>query len=96
MIPERTADTMSLAIEMTSPSGSTSKRALKAAQERLRIELFGVEGLPTPTVKQPTEYESLMRQAAYLRDYASKGLHPRAYKKQAEQLEARAALLKST
>ena len=95
MRPERTPDTMSMAIEMTSPSGSISKRALKAAQKRLSLALWGEEGLQAPTCPQPTEYERLMREATNLRDLASRGMHPRSFVKQANELEARALKTKS-
>ena len=95
MRPERTPDTMSMAIEMTSPSGSISKRALKAAQKRLSLALWGEEGLQAPTCPQPTEYERLMREAANLRDLASRGMHPRSFVKQAEKLESQASEIKT-
>ena len=86
----RTLDIMSLAIELSSPSGRVSKRALKATQERLRLELFGKAGLPAPTCKQPSEYKNLMRQAQNLRELASRGMKPRAYIKEAKRLELKA------
>ncbi len=81
---ERDADTMSMAIEMSSPSGQMSKRAHKAATKRLAFALWGVEGMPKPTCKQPTKYEVLMRQAKEFRELASHGMHPKLYIKQAE------------
>ncbi len=73
-----------------SPSGRVSKRARKAAQEQTRRELFG-DGLPYPTCKQPTERERLLRHAARLRDLAERGMSPRAFIKDAEMLEKKAA-----
>ena len=67
-IPQRTADTMSEAISMSSPSGHTSKRAQEAAAARLSEALFGPGGLQRPTCPQPTERERLLRQAEELRD----------------------------
>src|SRR4030065_23491 len=68
------ADTMSMAIEMSSPSGRVSKRASKAASKRLAFAMWGAEGLPKPTTKQPTKYETLMRQAREFRELASRGM----------------------
>ena len=66
-MPSRTADTMSDAIALSSPSGRMSNRARKAAHERLRLALFGPDGLQSPTVVQPDERTVLLRQAAELR-----------------------------
>lgn len=87
--------TMGEAIAISSPSGRVSKRARKAAIERLRVSLFG-DGLthappPTPTIEQ--ERARLMVQAKQLRDLAARGMKPRAYIKQAAALEARAVAL---
>ena len=77
-----------------SPSGRVSGRARKAAMQRERVrlgwdQLFAdlVPGLPA----QPSERESLLRQAAELRELAKRGMKPRAYLKAAIALEARAA-----
>ncbi len=70
-----------------SPSGHVSKRSREAALERVRRELFG-DGLAYPTAPQPTEAESLRRQAAELRELADRGMRPRAYRKKAGELEA--------
>lgn len=78
---------MSMTIEMTSPSGRMSKRTHKATTERLAFAMWGAEGMPKPTCKQPTEYETLMRQAKEFRELASRGMHPRSYIKQAEMHE---------
>ena len=90
---ERTADTMSEAIALSSPNGSMSKRAREAAQERLRVALFGPEGLKAPQAIQETEKARLMRQAANLRELAARGMSPRKFTKEAEALEAKAAEL---
>lgn len=84
---------MSEAIALSSPSGRMSKRSRKLAEDRLRESLFGPNGLPEPFVPQPSERERLLRQAAQLRDLASRGMKPRAYLKKAQELEAKAALL---
>src|SRR5258707_2674420 len=64
-----------------------SKRARKAAQKRLHDALFP-DGLPRPTCPQPSEKENLWRRAAELRALAARGMKPRAYKREAERLEA--------
>ncbi len=92
-LPERTLDTMSEAIALSSPSGRMSKVAKKRAQKRLSTALFGEGGLAGPTVKQPTEKEHLLRKATELRDLASRGMRPRAFVKEAARLEALAAQL---
>lgn len=89
-LPPRDLSTMTEAIALTSPSGRMSKRARKAAEERIRRELFG-DGLPHPQVKQPSKKESLLHQAKVLREFAA--LHPRKYIKEAERLEALAATM---
>lgn len=76
--------------DLTSPSGKMSKRARKAAQERNRVILFGPNGLSKPKCPQPTEKETLLRRAAELRELANRGMKPRAYKKEADRLEAMA------
>ena len=75
-----------------SPSGHESKRSRKVALERFRRELFG-DGLPMPTVPQPSERERLLAQAEQLRDLAARGMKPRTYNKQAQLLEMKAASL---
>ncbi len=69
-----------------SPSGTVSKRARKAAQERARRELFG-DGLDRPRASQPTEVERMLHAAAELRELAARGLHPRKFIREAERLE---------
>ena len=87
---ERSLNTMSEAIALSSPSGRMSKRSLKAAQERIREELFGKEGLKQVFPLQSTEVESLLRQARELRELAARGMKPRAYIRKAEELESKA------
>lgn len=91
--PKRTADTMSEAIALSSPSGRMSKRARAAAQKRLGEALFGPGGLQRPVVPQPSKKESLLRQAKNLRDLAARGMSIRRFTKTAELLEAEAAAL---
>jgi len=82
-------DTMVEAIALSSPSGRMSKRARKAAQERLRIALFGPNGLQRIAI-QPSKAESLRRRAQSLRELADRGMCPRSYQKQAALLEQEA------
>lgn len=89
--PPVPADTMVDAIAMTSPSGRMSGRARRAAQERLRVSLFGPEGLAAPGLPpQPSKRERLLQQAARLRDLAARGMRPRANLRDAEALEKEA------
>lgn len=93
-LPARTADTMSQAIAMSSPSGRMSNRAKGKAQETLRVALFGQDGIPMSRLPpQPTKQESLRRQAAYLRGLAERGMRPRAFVRDAAALEAQADAL---
>ena len=89
-LPPRTADTMSEAIALSSPSGRMSNRARAATQKRLALALFGPGELPRAKCPQPTERERLLQQAAQLRDLASRGMRPRALTKEADALERRA------
>ena len=70
-----------------SPNGRISDRARKEYMKRFTKELFGEEGMPAPTCRQPSKKESYLRQARELRDLAARGMKPRAYIKQAEMLE---------
>ena len=88
-------DSMVEAISQSSPSGRMSKRARKAAQERLRRELFG-DGLPYPKAPEPTieqRRELLLQRAAFLRHLADGGMRPRVHRREAAALEAEAAEL---
>ena len=85
------SDTLVDIIALTSPSGRMSKRGIKAAQERIRRELFP-DGLAPPSCPQPTKAESLLHQAAELRSLAARGMKPRAYLRRAEALEREAKL----
>lgn len=78
-----------------SPSGRVSKRQEKTAKERVRLELFGPNGLQRDKPIQPSEAEALLRQAAELRQLASGGMKPRAYVKKAIELETKARFLKA-
>jgi hypothetical protein len=85
-------NTMGEAIALSSPSGRMSKRARKAANERLRKALFG-DGLARPTAPQPTEKERKLRQARELRELANRGMAPRKHRKLATKLEQEALVL---
>lgn len=89
-LPDRSADTMSDAISISSPSGRVSKRAKAKAAEKLSTALFGKGGLKRPTAIQPSEKSRLLQQAKELRDLAARGMSPRKYTKKAAELEARA------
>jgi len=95
-LPPASADSMLEAISLTSPSGTMSKRARKAANERLRIALFGKEGLVGPqSPEQPSSREYLLRRAAELRGLAERGMHPRKYRKEADRLETLAGVVQN-
>jgi hypothetical protein len=94
-LPPRTADTMSDAIALSSPSGKMSKRAREAANKRLNEKLFGPQGLPAPSARQPSEVQSLRQKAAELKGLADRGMKPRAYAKEAAKLNAKADALEN-
>lgn len=91
-LPPRSLDTMSDAIAVDSPSGHTSKRAIKAARERLAADLFG-DWQPDRDGIQVSERARLLQQAQELRALAERGMKPRAYRREAERLEALAATM---
>ncbi len=93
-LPPRTADTMSDAIALSSPSGRMSKRARAAAEKRLAKALFGDESLKGEDVPTPKSV-ILRRTAANLRGLAERGMKPRAYKKKVEELEREATKLEA-
>jgi len=90
-LPDRTADTMSDAIALSSPSGRMSKRQRRIAQERLSKALFGETGLARPRGRSVSEREQKLRQAQTLRELADRGMCVRKYRKEAARLEAEAA-----
>lgn len=99
MTPERTPDTMSMAIAMSSPSGRMSKRFNKACTAKLGAALFGTpeeqqaaRNAYKPSTKQ--QIQSLTLQAERMRDYAKRGMKPRKAIKEAKRLEARIRELK--
>jgi hypothetical protein len=87
-LPPRTADTMSEAIALSSPNGRMSDRAKRAAQERLRVALFGPQGLQRGQCPQPTKAERLEGRIRTLRDLAARGMSKRAFTKEADALQA--------
>lgn len=92
MTPKRTADTMSDAIALSSPSGRMSKRARKQATERLSKALFGEHCTRddiTGTAATDRR-EQLLRSAQNLRDLAARGMSPRKFINAAEKLEEEA------
>jgi hypothetical protein len=94
--PHRTADTMSEAIALSSPSGRMSGRARRAAQKRLSVALFGPTGLTREQltgVQPPTNAQQATRKreyAQFLRGLAAGGMKPRAHIREAMKLEAEA------
>lgn len=92
-LPARTADTMSDAIALGSPSGRMSKRAKAAAQKRLGDALFGNYDPTKRAPETPAEKkERLINYAKFLRGLAAGGMKPRAYIREAKRLEAEAAV----
>ena len=92
--PMRSADSMSEAIAMSSPSGKMSK----AAKERARKRWLEKYGTRPAELKPPTNDEiaaGKRRNAQMLLDLAARGMKPRAYKRQAEKLLAEAAELEA-
>ena len=84
-------DCMSEAIALSSPSGRMSKRARRAAEERLGKMIFGeTGGIPKLFPKQPTKAEACRNWAKELRLLAARGMKPRAYIREAERLEKEA------
>lgn len=98
MLPARTADTMSDAIALSSPNGRMSKRARKAAEQRLATALFGDGSCfrapePTEAEKIERKAQQLLQHAKRLRDLANRGMSVRKFTKEAERAEAEAAAL---
>jgi hypothetical protein len=87
--PKRSADTMSEAIALSSPSGRMSKRARDAANKRLSLALFGPGGLQRPAVPQPSEQERDLARATMLRDLANRGMSRGRFHREADKLEAK-------
>jgi hypothetical protein len=73
-----------------SPSGHVSRRSERLAKAEARRVLFP-DGFPEPIRPMVSERESLLRNAAQLRELAARGMKPRAFIRQAEMLEARAS-----
>lgn len=90
-----TGDWPSIDHSFLSPSGHMSKRSREAYLKRLSAELFTPEirAFMKERCPQPTEKESLLNQAKRLRDLANSGMNTRKYNREADKLEAQAALL---
>ena len=86
-LPERTLDTMSMAIEMSSPSGKMSKRAKLAADKKLKRALFGESGLIPIMLPQESKQKRNRRQAKELRELFDRGMRAKKYLKEADRLE---------
>lgn len=94
-LPKRTADTMSDAIALSSPSGRMSKRARQAAESRLHLALFGPAGLQRDPPEPQRTPASLRSYAATLRDLADRGMRPRVHRKLAAEIDAQAAAMEA-
>ena len=82
-------NTKQASVDLSSPSGKMSKRARQAAERRLFTELFGdCECLKPKGPKQPTEVERLRSHATQLLELAERGMHPRSYRKKANEMFA--------
>lgn len=93
-LPPRTADTMSDAISLSSPNGRMSKRAKLAAQEALRVKLFGRQGLQRPVLtQQPNKAQKMRWRIRDLRAMAARGMSVRAFTKEADSMEAELATM---
>lgn len=91
-LPERTADTMSDAIAMSSPSGRMSKRARRAADKKLFRDLFGDGSCLRPKAPTVDRKAQMLRRAKELRALASRGMCKRKYTKEADRLEKEAEI----
>jgi heme oxygenase len=93
------ADLMSEAIALSSPSGRMSKRARKAANARLAAlfqkEMTAIEKKYSKPATDPriAKRDSLLRHAANLRDLASRGMSPQKFTREATRAETEAATL---
>lgn len=90
-LPKRTADTMSDAIALSSPSGRMSKRARQAAEKKLFRDLFGDGSCLQPQCPVVDKKTQMLRRAKQLRDLAARGMCTRKYIREAEKLEREAA-----
>jgi len=97
--PHRTADTMSDAIALSSPSGRMSRRAREAAQRRLAADLFGPNGEvwrraePSAQQVRAARIDSLRRHAARLLELADRGMAEPKYRREAAKATAQADAL---
>lgn len=78
---------------LLSPSGRMSKRARAAALERERVKLFGEAGLQRPEPPQSSERQKLEYRLRDVRDWYARGMHPRLFKREIAELEAKLAAL---
>ena len=92
-LPKRTADTMSDAIALSSPSGKISKRARRVAEEKLSKALFGDGACFRAQESVTDKRDQLLRRAKGLRDLAARGMRARAFNAEAKRLEDEAAEL---
>lgn len=95
-LPSRTADTMSDAISLSSPSGRMSAHAKAAMQEALRVSLFGKNGLQRAATPQPSRADKLRWRIRDLRALAERGMSKRAFTREADALQAELDALVNT
>lgn len=94
-LPPRTADTMSDAIALSSPSGRMSNRAKNAAMKRLSVALFGPDGLQREPLPIISKAQQLRNHVKMLRDLANAGMNTRKYNRIADQEEKEAEALEA-
>lgn len=89
-LPPRTANTMSDAIALSSPSGRMSKRARREAEKRLFRDLFGDGSCLRPQLPKQDKAAQLRRSAKDLRDLAARGMSTGKFNRAADKMEREA------
>jgi hypothetical protein len=92
----RSWDTMSEAIALSSPSGSMSKRARKAAEQRLLKMLHESMPPPTPRDPRPGKISQLESRILILKGFVERGYRPRVHAKELAKAEAELSELKES
>lgn len=95
MKPGRTANTMSDAIALSSPSGSMSGRSRSNAGQRLFQDLFGNGECLSPRLPRADRREQLLRKAKELRGLAARGMSARKFTREATRLESEARAIEA-
>ena len=96
ILPERTANTMSDAIALSSPSGRMSKRTRRAAEKKLFQDLFGDGSCLKPIFPTEEKKTRLLRTANELRGLAERGMCTKKYTREAERMEKEAENIQPT